>query len=85
MGTVAITGRGVSIGELADTLQEVLGTFVLDNTSLTGKYYFGLRFPGDDASAVRDAIQDLGLAMEKEKGPVKLLVIDHFEKAPTEN
>jgi uncharacterized protein (TIGR03435 family) len=84
-GTVAVTGRGVSIAELADTLQEVLGTFVLDKTSVAGKYYFGISFPGDDAPAVADAVQDLGLRLEKEKGPVKVLVIDHVEKAPTEN
>lgn len=84
-GMVAVTGRGVSIAELAGALQERLGTFVLDKTNATGKYYFGIEFPLDDAPALADALKDLGLRLEKEKGPVKVLVIDHIEKEPTAN
>jgi uncharacterized protein (TIGR03435 family) len=31
------------------------------------------------------AIQQLGLKLESKKGPVDMLVIDHYEKVPTEN
>ncbi len=90
-GLVAVTGRGVPIAELADTLQQALGTFVLDKTNVEGKYYFGFEFlsddapPDTDAPTLAEAIQGLGLLLEKEKGPVKALVIDHIEKMPTEN
>jgi uncharacterized protein (TIGR03435 family) len=29
--------------------------------------------------------QQLGLKLESKKGPVEILVIDHYEKVPTEN
>jgi uncharacterized protein (TIGR03435 family) len=33
-----------------------------------------------------DAIQEqLGLKIEKKRGPVQVLVVDHVEKKPTEN
>ena len=88
IGTSALTGRGVSSSQLADELSENLGAFVLDQTGLTGKYYFGFKFlsvahPSDDAQAasIFSAVQDeLGLKLEKQKGPVEVLVVDHFEK-----
>ena len=66
-------------------------TFVLDKTNVDGKYYFGIYFlgvdapPEADAPALAEAIQGLGLLLEKEKGPVRGLVIDHIEKMPTAN
>jgi uncharacterized protein (TIGR03435 family) len=82
---IAVTGRGVTIAELASALQERVGTFVLDKTSTAGKYYFGLEFPLDDVSGLANAIQDLSLRLEKEQGPVKVLVLDRVEKTPTAN
>ena len=90
-GIVAVTGRGVPITELAETLQGAIGTFVLDKTNVEGKYYFGFEFlsddapPDTDAPTLAEAIQGLGLVLEKERGPVKALVIGHIEKMPTEN
>jgi uncharacterized protein (TIGR03435 family) len=87
-GTLALTGRGVSISKLADEISANLGTFVLDRTGLTGKYYFGFKFqsvahPSDEAQAasIFSAVSDeLGLKLEKQKGPVEVLVVDHFER-----
>jgi uncharacterized protein (TIGR03435 family) len=90
-GIAAITGRGVSMAEMADALQQPLGTFVLDRTNLAGRYYFGFKFLRDDAPPDADAptpaqaVQELGLRLEKERGPVEILAIDHVEKMPTEN
>lgn len=90
-GVAAITGRGVSIAEMADALQQPLRTFVRDETNLAGRYYFGFKFlrenapPDADAPTLAQAIQELGLRLEKEKGPVEILMIDHVEKMPTEN
>jgi len=90
-GIAAVTGRRVSMAELAEGLQTPLRTFVMDKTNLTGKYYFGFKFlrddalPDADAPSLSQAVQELGLRLEKQKGPVEMLVIDHVEKTPTAN
>lgn len=92
-GTAALTGRGVSTAQLAEALSAELGTLVLDRTGLRGNYYFGFKFlsarsiPSDDVdgSTLFTALEDeLGLRLEKQKGPVEILVVDRFEK-PSEN
>ena len=50
----------------------------------------GSRSPADAAStptgtSVLGAVQQLGLRLEPRKSPVEMVVIDHIEKAPTEN
>ena len=92
-GIAALTGRGVSTSQLADELSAMLRTLVLDKTGMTGSYYFGFKFlsprngPGDDpeGSTIFIALQDeLGLRLDKQKGTVEVLVVDHFGK-PSEN
>jgi len=79
---------------LAETLSEELKEFVIDRTGTTGSYYFGFTFRHlDDADAdapevasLFDALQEeLGLRLERRKGPVELLVVDHAERIPSEN
>ncbi len=91
-GTGALTARGVPMARVAESLSEELGAFVVDQTGLAGNFYFGFRFqsinnPGDsDAASLFTALQDeLGLRLEKQKGPVEMLVVDHIERVPTEN
>jgi uncharacterized protein (TIGR03435 family) len=92
-GTSALTGRGVSTAQLAETLSATLGALVLDQTGMKGGYYFAFKFlsvnnsPSDEVegSTIFSALQDeLGLKLEKQKGPVEVLVVDHFEP-PSEN
>jgi uncharacterized protein (TIGR03435 family) len=91
-GVVAITGRRVSMLQFCEALQRLLDKPVWDDTGLNGKYYFAFRYAQDDAPADADASplsaavqQDLGLKIEKHKGPMEMLVVDSIEKKPTEN
>lgn len=88
---VALTGRRVTMSQLAEALQPSVATFVSDKTGLPGTYYFAFLFardgdPNPDTPSVFAAVQELlGLRFEKQKGPVEMLVIDHFERVPTGN
>ena len=88
----ALTGRGVTIPQLANGLSETLGAFVQDLTGLTGKYYFGFLFARDalatdtpEATLFSGLQDEMGLKLESRKGPVEVLVIDSMEKLPREN
>ena len=87
----ALTGRRVTMAQLAEGLQPELHTFVLDQTGLSGKYFFGTKFvhpdnPRDvDGPSLFAALQELGLKLEKQKSPVEMLIVDHMEKVPVEN
>jgi len=90
-GYSALTGRRVSIDQLAECLQTEVETFVLNKTGMPGNYYFGTKFvnnrlPDVDGPSLFAALQEaLGLRLEKQKGPVEMLIVDHMEKVPTEN
>ena len=87
-----MVGRGVSISQLAEELSQRLETFVVDRTGLRGKYYFGFKshWPNSPSESLEVASvfsvlpDELGLKLVKEKCPVEMLVVDHFEK-PTGN
>jgi len=93
-GIAAITGRGVPLARLADTLSEELKEFVIDRTGTTENYYFGFAFrhlddtdaDAPDVASLFDALrEELGLRLERRKGPVEFLVVDHAERIPSEN
>jgi uncharacterized protein (TIGR03435 family) len=90
-GVTAITGRKASMSQLAETLQRVTGMPVWDRTGLAGNYDFAFRYAQElsadlktDAPSLTTALQELGLKLEKQKGPVEALVIDSVEE-PSEN
>lgn len=83
-----------SMTDLAGILSKQLEKPVIDATGLAGRYEFTLSWmtavpatpagePGPDLFAALR--QQLGLQLEASKGPVEILVIDHFEKEPSEN
>jgi uncharacterized protein (TIGR03435 family) len=41
--------------------------------------------PGASLKAAQDGLKKLGLQLEHRKVPIEVLVVDHLEKAPTEN
>ena len=41
--------------------------------------------PSAKLKAARDGLKKLGLQLEQRKAPIEVLVVDHLEKAPTEN
>jgi uncharacterized protein (TIGR03435 family) len=77
---------------LVEMLTVQLGGPVVDKTGLTDKYDFVLKYKGrwdsdrpaddpDPTLPLDQALQqELGLKVERAKGPVKMLVIDHVEK-----
>ena len=91
-GVVAILGRGASMLQLAEILQRSTGMPVWDRTGLSGKYDFTFRYARDlnadlqaDAPSLAMALQEtLGLKLEKQKGPLETLIVDHLEE-PSEN
>jgi uncharacterized protein (TIGR03435 family) len=88
----AISSGGIPLQMFAGLLDYVAGRVVVDQTRLTGRYEFTLRFtppgtqPADDGSPdFFTAIQEqLGLRLEATRAPVDTFVIDHIER-PSEN
>ena len=69
---------------------ESLSRPVTDDTGLTGRYDFALYWAarqGDDGSPeLPEAVQQqLGLKLERKKGPIDMLVVDRADKTPREN
>lgn len=82
-----------SMADFARFLQFMVGKPVVDQTNVTGRLDFTLRWTSDDlrttdpdaAPGLFTAIQEqLGLKLESGKAPVDTVVIDHAEK-PSEN
>jgi uncharacterized protein (TIGR03435 family) len=90
------------MAELADTLTNVLGLPVFNQTDLNAMYDLELGWTPDvppqpptgtdtGAAVQRElslftALQEqLGLRLESQKVPAKVVVVDHIERAPTEN
>jgi uncharacterized protein (TIGR03435 family) len=86
--------HAATMEQIVSAISGGLGAPVADRTGLTGSYDLNLRVisdgqkPREDAEpgpSLPAALQsELGLKLEKGKGPVEVLVIDHMEK-PSEN
>jgi uncharacterized protein (TIGR03435 family) len=81
----------IPMPHFADLLARFLVRQVVDETGLKGVFDFTLEWSpeemktGDGASLFTALQEQLGLKLEARKGPVEVLVVDHIEKAPTEN
>jgi uncharacterized protein (TIGR03435 family) len=86
--------HAADLATIASQFSRLVGAPVADKTGLTGTYDVNYVFIPDDRLLQADAPpgpslmeaiqQELGLKLEKGKGTVEVLVIDHLEK-PSEN
>jgi len=100
-GKTGMRGHNETAAEMARAIGiRTLDGPLTDATDLTGKYDYTVFWSAQatmdalsgrpavdpDGLSIFDAVQDqLGLKIEKRKGPVQILVVDHVEKKPTEN
>jgi uncharacterized protein (TIGR03435 family) len=89
-GVGILAGRRITMLQLSEYLQRHFDTAVLDQTGLTAHYYFAFRYATDNDPEIpyptlAGALKELGLRLEKHKGPAEMLVVDHLEKIPVEN
>jgi uncharacterized protein (TIGR03435 family) len=87
----------IPMADIADFLAHRLGSTVVDHTNAEGVYTFELHWTLDDPNggpvdrgagefaAIQEAIGTLGLHLQAQKVPVQMVVVDHVERAPTEN
>jgi uncharacterized protein (TIGR03435 family) len=87
-----LAGKGGTMDQIVRALVGELRAPVVDRTGLMGTFDFDVRFVPENSPpdtepgpSLATAIQEeLGLRLEKSKGPVEVVVIDHIEK-PSEN
>ncbi|MBZ5578596.1 MAG: TIGR03435 family protein [Acidobacteriia bacterium] len=85
----ALTGRSISMAQLATSLAPFLNRFTIDRTALTGGFDVEFTWtpeaaPAPDAGAaesIYSALPDqLGLKLVSGKGPVEVLVVDRVQE-----
>ena len=98
-GYVSVNGRArmrvfnETMDQLASRLSNQLDMPVINATGLAGGYDFGLYWAGRSVDATDDASPNifsavesqLGLRLRPRKAAVTIIVIDHVDRAPTEN
>lgn len=92
-GVKSFSAGAGTMDQLAEDLSNELGRPVTDATGLTGEYDYTLTFlresateSDSDAPTLLTAVQEqLGLKLEKGRGSVDVIFIDHVEKSPTAN
>jgi uncharacterized protein (TIGR03435 family) len=85
-----IMGHSMTMGSLAGSLSQVLGSQVEDHTGLGGTFDIDLKWTPDDGKesgpSLFTALQEqLGLKLEPGKVSVQVLVVDHADRNPNEN
>ena len=81
-----VSGGNATMEFIASQLSRSMGRPVIDRTGLTGPFDFRLEHvydPDEEADPVTIAqrtVRALGLKLERSRGPVEMIVIDHLEK-----
>jgi uncharacterized protein (TIGR03435 family) len=89
-GHARLRSEDQRIAWFVDMMKGQLNAPVTDMTGLKGKYDFTLSWSWDHDEPIEpmlvDAVQSqLGLKLEKKKGSIQILVVDHAQRSPTEN
>jgi uncharacterized protein (TIGR03435 family) len=96
-GVMCWTARDVAVADLVRNLESRAGRPVVDETGLTGRYDFKIRYQflgrGGDVGAAADSAptvftaveEQLGLKLEPATRSFPALIIDSIEREPTEN
>jgi uncharacterized protein (TIGR03435 family) len=72
-----------SVKTFADTMADVLGRPVFDETKLDGRFDFALTWRSTDPVSLKAAVADqLGLNLVDTRRVVEVLIVDHIEKLP---
>jgi uncharacterized protein (TIGR03435 family) len=85
-GNGTVSGGNATMEFIASQLSRSMGAPVLDRTGLTGPFDFELEHVYDPeehddlVTIAQRTVSALGLKLEKSRGPVETLVIDHLEK-----
>jgi uncharacterized protein (TIGR03435 family) len=89
-GTILVIGSNITMQRFSGYLQRMLDKPVVDKTNLPGGYYIAMEYseadPSQESSApsISTALKELGLNMEKYKGPADVLIVDQINE-PTPN
>jgi len=95
-GRLFLTGQSATIPQIITWLQGPLGAQIVDETGLSGKYDIKISFlsrpqasigpiPEEPAPTVFDAVQHLGLKLEKLPVKIDMVMIDRVFREPTAN
>jgi uncharacterized protein (TIGR03435 family) len=96
-GVTTATCQNMTPAQLAQQLQTLSPAYfregpIVDQTGLTQSYDFTLawitiqqRDAGEQGPSMFDAVDKLGLHLERQKGTAEVLVVDQVEKTPAEN
>ncbi|MGH9604300.1 MAG: TIGR03435 family protein [Terracidiphilus sp.] len=88
MSQSQFTAKAIDMKSLIFSLSNDVGRIVLDQTGLTGKYDFTLKWTPDGQQETADSgpsifaalEEQLGLKLVSAKGPVDTIVVDRVEK-----
>ena len=91
-----LSARCTSLSTLAELFSRYLGIVVQDKTGIEGAFDFALKWTNQDAKpgskeldtvpTAFEALPDaMGLRLQPQKVSVEVVVVDHIERAPTEN
>ncbi|HEV1283908.1 MAG TPA: TIGR03435 family protein, partial [Bryobacteraceae bacterium] len=84
-GNGTVSGGNATMEFIASQLSRSMGGQVIDRTGLTGLFDFRLEHvydPEEERDLVTIAqrtVRALGLKLERSRGPVEMIVIDHLE------